>query len=54
MSRSTRREAVSNVDLGPYCIRKGTGVIIGPWLLHRDRRDFDDPEALTRRRGLAG
>jgi cytochrome P450 len=39
------REATTDVDLGRFRIRKGTIVAVSPYLLHRDPRSWDDPEA---------
>ncbi len=37
------REAVNDTWLGGQRIRKGTTVLLSPWLLHRDARFFDQP-----------
>jgi cytochrome P450 len=38
------REPVEDIEIGGYRIRKGTSVLICPWILHRDPRYFDSPE----------
>jgi cytochrome P450 len=37
------REAVTETCLGGQRIRRGTTVLLSPWLLHRDARFFDRP-----------
>src|SRR5262249_12656500 len=39
------REAVEDVDIGGYPIRRGSWVVISPYIVHRDPRYFRDPEA---------
>ncbi|WP_349368322.1 cytochrome P450 [Salinarimonas sp.] len=39
------RETTEEVEIGGYTIAKGTTVIMAPWVLHRDPRFFDEPEA---------
>jgi cytochrome P450 len=39
------REAVRDTHIGGQRVRKGTTVLFSPWVLHRDRRFFDDPDA---------
>jgi cytochrome P450 len=40
------REAVDDsLEVGGYPVRKGTQFLIAQWVLHRDPRWFDDPEA---------
>ncbi len=51
------REAIETVELGGYRIPKGTTVFMPQWVIHRDARWFDDPEAFRPERwadGLAG
>jgi cytochrome P450 len=38
------RQAVEDVELGGYLIRRGGWVFISPYVMHRDRRNFKDPE----------
>jgi len=38
------REAVGDIEIGGYRIRKGTSVLMCPWILHRDPRFFEAPE----------
>jgi cytochrome P450 len=37
------REAVADVRIGPYTVKKGTVVLMSQWLMHHDPRYFDDP-----------
>jgi cytochrome P450 len=37
------REAVNDTSLGGQRIRRGTTVLLSPWLLHHDARFFDQP-----------
>ena len=39
------REAIEPVELGGYPIPAGTTVFMPQWVIHRDGRWFDDPEA---------
>jgi cytochrome P450 len=39
------REAVEPFELGGYPVRRGTQLLISQWVLHRDSRWFDDPDA---------
>jgi cytochrome P450 len=39
------REAVEEFEIGGYPVKKGTQLMISQWVLHRDPRWFDDPEA---------
>jgi cytochrome P450 len=39
------REAVADCELGGYRVRKGTNVILSQWVVHRDPRWFEEPEA---------
>lgn len=51
------REAVRDVELGDYIMPRGTTVFISPWVMHRDPRFFDQPDAFRPERwidGLAG
>jgi cytochrome P450 len=48
------REAVRDVELGGVELPAGTPVWFSPWLLHRDARFFDDPEAFRPERWLDG
>lgn len=38
------REALADVQLGEYRIKKGTTVLSSPWVMHRDSRYYPDPE----------
>lgn len=39
------RQAVDDMDVGGYRVRKGTQFIVSQWVLHRDPRWFDSPDA---------
>src|SRR5262249_10205413 len=39
------REAVRDVEVGGYRAPKGTQFFLAQWVVHRDPRWFDDPEA---------
>jgi cytochrome P450 len=39
------RQALTEVEIGPYRFPKGAEFVISPWVLHRDPKNFDDPEA---------
>lgn len=38
------REAVEEVELGGYAVKPGAWVFIAPYLVHRDEKNFPDPE----------
>ncbi|HEV3260224.1 MAG TPA: cytochrome P450 [Gemmataceae bacterium] len=38
------RQAVEDVELGGYAIRRNSWVYISPYVMHRDPRNFEDPE----------
>lgn len=38
------REAVENVELGGYQVKKGSWVFISPFVVHHDAKNFADPE----------
>jgi cytochrome P450 len=48
------REAVEDVSLGDFTIRKGGWVYIYPWVLHRDPRFFPEPERFDPERFAPG
>ena len=48
------REAIEPVDLGGYLIPAGTTVFMPQWVIHRDARWFDDPEAFHPERWANG
>jgi cytochrome P450 len=48
------REAVEDVPLGDFVIRKGGWVYIYPWVLHRDPRFFPEPERFDPERFAPG
>jgi cytochrome P450 len=39
------REAAQDCSIGEYRLRKGTTVAISQWVMHRDPRFFEEPEA---------
>jgi len=47
------REAERDFSLGDAAIRKGTTLIVVPWITHRDTRYFADPERFLPERWLA-
>ncbi|MBI2755457.1 MAG: cytochrome P450 [Chloroflexi bacterium] len=53
---SMGRQATRNLEIGGQPVRKGTVILISQWVLHRDARFFQDPEAFRPERwedGLA-
>jgi cytochrome P450 len=48
------REAIEPVELGGYSIRAGTTVFMPQWVIHRDGRWFQDPEAFRPERWEGG
>lgn len=48
------REALEDVRLGPYLVRRGTTVVMSPWVLHRDPRWWDQPEMFCPQRWSEG
>jgi cytochrome P450 len=48
------REAVEPLEIGGYPVTRGTTVYLSPWVLHRDPRYFDSPEAFRPERWLEG
>ncbi len=48
------REARAEVLLDDHCIPKGATVFMSPWVLHRDPRYFQQPEAFRPERWLDG
>ena len=38
------REAIEDVELGGHMLRRGSWVMIAPYVVHRDARNFPDPE----------
>ena len=51
---SIGREAVSDCEIGGYPVRAGTTIFISPWVMHRDSRYFDEPEAFRPERWSEG
>jgi cytochrome P450 len=39
------RQALTDCEIGGYHVRAGTTVYVSPWVMHRDPRWFDDPQA---------
>jgi cytochrome P450 len=48
------REAVRDTQIGGQPVRKGTTVLVSAWVLHRDPRFFDDPDAFCPARWADG
>jgi cytochrome P450 len=48
------REALSDIDLGPCTVRRGTTVLMSQWVVHRDARWFADPAAFRPERWADG
>lgn len=48
------REATRDCTIGGYRIRRGTSVLMSQWVLHRDPRFFDDPDAFRPERWADG
>lgn len=38
------REAIQDCQIGPYRLKKGAGVVVSQWVVHRDPRFFEEPE----------
>jgi cytochrome P450 len=48
------RENVGGFGLRDYDFKPGTTIFIAPWVLHRDRRHYEEPEAFRPERWLDG
>ena len=48
------RDAVRDCELGPYRIKAGTTVMLCPYVIHRNRRYWNNPEVFDPRRWLDG
>src|SRR5689334_6492388 len=48
------RTALEDVSIGGYTIPRGASVLMSQYLMHRDRRNFDDPEAFRPERWEQG
>ena len=48
------REAIEPVELGGYLIPPGTTIFMPQWVIHRDARWFDNPEAFRPERWEGG
>ena len=48
------RMATREVDLAGYRVRRGTSVILSPWVVHRDPRWFTDPDRFQPERWADG
>lgn len=46
------REAVADFELGPYTIPAGTTIFMSQWVMHRDERYYEQPEAFDPARWL--
>lgn len=48
------REAIEDVEIGDYTVRKGDVAMVSQWTIHRDRRQFERPEAFEPERWADG
>jgi cytochrome P450 len=48
------REAVEDTEIGGFPVPRGTTVFMSPWVVHRDPRHFEEPEAFRPERWLDG
>jgi cytochrome P450 len=48
------REALHDTEIGGQPVRKGTTLLISPWVLHRDPRFWDEPETFRPERWTHG
>ena len=48
------REAICELELGGYRVKKGYSVLMSPWVSHRDPRYFPEPERFRPERWLDG
>jgi cytochrome P450 len=48
------REAVEPCEIGGYDFRPGTTIVFSQWIMHRDARYYDDPNAFLPERWLEG
>jgi cytochrome P450 len=48
------REAIRDTTIGGQPIRKGTNVLMSPWVIHRDPRFYDEPAAFRPERWADG
>ena len=48
------RSALRDTELGPYVIPSGTTIFASQWVLHRDRRYFEEPDAFNPDRWAGG
>ena len=39
------RQALTDVEIGGFAFRKGAEFVMSPWVLHRDPKSFEDPDA---------
>jgi cytochrome P450 len=44
-NRSVGREALNDCEIGDYHVPAGTQLLMSPWVVHRDARYFESPEA---------
>ena len=47
------REAMRDIEIGGYALPKGTTVFMSQWVIHRDPRFYEDPEAFRPERWTA-
>ena len=48
------REALQDCEIGGFRVPKGTQVVMSQWVMHRDERYFDSPQAFRPERWLDG
>jgi cytochrome P450 len=48
------REAVRDTRIGDQRVARGTALLMSPWVVHRDRRWFDEPDAFRPERWADG
>jgi len=48
------REPAHDLELGGYLLRQGEMILVSPWMLQRDARNFDEPEAFQPERFADG
>ena len=48
------RETIEPCEIGGYELPRGSTIILSQWMMHRDPRYFDDPDAFRPERWLDG
>ena len=49
---ATSRDALESFEFGGFTLRKGSNVLVSPYVMHRDPRFYDDPESFRPERWL--